>query len=77
MISMVIQTNKLYIVVISGERDATYRSVDYNPENMRRWAYAGLLLGQRRRRWANNKPALVQRLMFIGNAHGSINAKHL
>ena len=28
------------------------------------WANAGLLLGQRRRRWPSNKPALVQRLVF-------------
>ena len=36
------------------------------PANMRRWADAGLLLGQRRRRWANSKPALVQRPMIAG-----------
>ena len=29
-----------------------------------RLANAGLLLGQRRRRWANNKPALAIRLLF-------------
>ena len=33
---------------------------------MRRWPSAGLLLGQRRRRCVNSKPALGQRLMFAG-----------
>ena len=31
-------------------------------------AYAGLMLGQRRRRWANSKPTLAQRLMFAERA---------
>ena len=31
---------------------------------MRSWANVGLLLGQRRRRWANSKPTLVQHLML-------------
>ena len=34
--------------------------------NMRRGANVGLLLGQRRRRWAGSKPTLAQRLMFAG-----------
>ena len=34
---------------------------------MRRWPNVGLLLGQRRRRWANSKPTLGQRLMFPGD----------
>ena len=34
--------------------------------NMRRWPNVGLLLGQRRRRWANSKTKLDQRLMFAG-----------
>ena len=44
---------------------------------MRRWPNAGLLLGQRRRRWVNSKPTLAQRLMFAGSGsfeylcHGS------
>ena len=29
----------------------------YNPANISRWPDAGLLLGQRRRRWSNSKPA--------------------
>ena len=33
---------------------------------MQRWSNAGLLLGQRRRGWANSKPTLGQRLMFAG-----------
>ena len=32
------------------------------PANTRRWTNAGLMLGQRRRRWANINPAMVQRL---------------
>ena len=34
------------------------------PGNTCRWTNAGLILGQRRRRWANVDPALVQRLVF-------------
>ena len=34
------------------------------PANTRRWPNAGLILCQRRRRWANIKPALGQRLLF-------------
>ena len=33
---------------------------------MGRWPNVGLLLGQRRRRRANSKPKLGQRLMFAG-----------
>ena len=33
-----------------------------SPAKMRRWPNVGLLLGQRRRRWANSKPTLFQRL---------------
>ena len=36
------------------------------PANMRRWPAASLLLGQRRRRLANSKPTLAQRVMFAG-----------
>ena len=32
--------------------------------HMRRWYNVGLLLGHRRRRWANNKPTLSERLVF-------------
>ena len=38
------------------------------PANMRRWPNVDLLLGHRRRRWANSKPALGQRLVFVGMA---------
>ena len=34
------------------------------PVNTRCWTNGGLMLGQRRRRWPNIKPALVQRLVF-------------
>ena len=43
-----------------------------HPANMRRCPNVGLLLGQRRRRWANSKPALGQRLMFAGHLLGKI-----
>ena len=36
------------------------------PAKMRRWPNIGSLVGQRRRRWANSKPPLGQRLMFAG-----------
>ena len=36
------------------------------PANTRRWTNAGLLLGQRLRRWPNINPTLVQRLVFAG-----------
>ena len=36
------------------------------PANTRRWTNVGLMLGQRRRRWANINPTLVQRLVFAG-----------
>ena len=37
-----------------------------NPANTRRWPNVGLMLGQRRRRWANVCPTFVQRLVFAG-----------
>ena len=33
------------------------------------WLNAGLLLGQRRRRWTNSKLTLGQRLMFAGKTN--------
>ena len=39
------------------------------PANPRRWSNAGLMLGQRRRRWTNIKPALDQRLLLAGKLH--------
>ena len=38
----------------------------YIPVNTRRLPNAGLMLGQRRRRWANIKAALGERLVFAG-----------
>ena len=37
------------------------------PGNTGRWVDAGLLLGQRRRWWANIKPALSQCFVFAGS----------
>ena len=36
------------------------------PANTRRWPSVGLMLDQRRRRWANINPALGQRPVFAG-----------
>ena len=36
------------------------------PANMRRWPNVGLLFDKRRRRWANSKRMLGQRLVFAG-----------
>ena len=38
------------------------------PASTRHWTNAGLMLGQRHRRWANSSPALVQCLVFAGTA---------
>ena len=40
------------------------------PANRRQWAYVGLMLGNRRRRWANIKPTWAQRL--LGNEVKSV-----
>ena len=37
------------------------------PANTRRWTNVGLLLGQRRRRWPNSKPALGRSLVLRAN----------
>ena len=44
---------------------------------MRRWPDVGLLLGQRRRRWANSKPTVGQRLMFAGYTGIYIDIGHI
>ena len=36
-----------------------------SPTNNRRSTSAGLMLGQRRRRWPSIEPALIQRLVFV------------
>ena len=55
----------------SGETDTRIPQVIYTiyqdtspPENMTDWHNSGLMLDQRRRRWANIEPALCQRLAF-------------
>ena len=40
------------------------------PANTRHWTNAGLMLAQRRRRWDNISPALVQCLVFAGMFNG-------
>ena len=37
-----------------------------NPANTRRWPSVGIMLGQRRRRWANFNSTLGKRLVFAG-----------
>ena len=46
----------------------TTSTTPHNPANTRRWTIVVLMLGQRRRRWANNKPTLVQGVVFAGHA---------
>ena len=61
--------NDLVVTSISaGSRHSAAISGEYTwiPANMRRWANVGLLLVQRRRRWASGNPTLNQRLMFAG-----------
>ena len=49
-----------------GGRDGA-PALDYHfPANTRRWLNVVLMLGQRRRQWANIKPTLRQRLVFAG-----------
>ena len=47
------------------------RSVVNIPADRSRWPNAGLMLGQRRRRWASISPALGRRLVFAGYNSGS------
>ena len=42
-----------------------------NPVSTIHWGNAGLVLGQRRRRWPNTSPALAQCIVFAGNHAGS------
>ena len=44
--------------------------------NKRRWHNAGLTLGQRRRRWPNNKTALGQSLVLSGPEHAHVINTH-
>ena len=39
------------------------------PENVRPWNNAGLMLGQRRRRWPSINPTLVQGIVFAAKKH--------
>ena len=41
-------------------------STNPRPANSRRSSNAALMLAQRRRRWANIKPAIAERLVFAG-----------
>ena len=42
------------------------------PANTTHWSNVGLMLGQRRRRWANIKPTLFQSVVFAGIVHKSL-----
>ena len=50
---------------LTGVRNAAVASKD-GPENKKLWPSAGLILGQRRRRWPRIIPALDQRFVFAG-----------
>ena len=45
------------------------------PANTRRSLDVGLVVGQRRRRWATTKPTLVEHLVFLGS-HSSYSHVH-
>ena len=57
------QQNTL-VTVNWGRRIHPY--ITGNPTDTRRWINVGLTLVQRRRRWTNNKPTLIQRLVSAG-----------
>ena len=42
-----------------------YQHDNATQQNTRRWPNVGLMLAQRRRRWANIKPTLGERMMFV------------
>ena len=48
---------------------ASNQAITHIPANMARSLNVGLLLGQRRRRWTNNEPALGQCLVLTGMHH--------
>ena len=52
-------------VILTHRHDKCKVTIGY-PENTRHWSNAGLMLGRRRRRWANMNPTLVQCLAFAG-----------
>ena len=54
-----------------------HQSLDTFPASTRRWSNAGLMLGQRRRRWLNIKAPLVQRLVFARLTQCSANVTHI
>ena len=66
----------IYVVLMLGRRRKWWPKLKtpYGPcethtgitANMRRWTNTGLMLAQRRRRWASINPELVQRLVFGG-----------
>ena len=45
-----------------------------NPDNTRRWPNVGLMLGQRRRRWASVSPTLGQCFVFAGKGNSTISS---
>ena len=48
------------------ELEEFFRWRSHIPANTTRWNDDVLMLGQRRRRWANNKTSLFQRVVFTG-----------
>ena len=60
-------TEDIYLVVRDPDQ------LHLHSANTIRWINAGLMLAQHRRRWANIKLALIQRIVFVGHAHILLN----
>ena len=56
----------MYIINFGGEHLAKALVELQFPSNKKPQINAGLMLGQRRRRWPNISPALAHRLMLTG-----------
>ena len=55
------------VMMARGDKSVTWMgNIRYIPGNTRHWTNVGLMLGQRRRRWANIKLTLVQCLALMG-----------
>ena len=64
------------ILKIHHSKDIHELSFENSPANIKRWANVVLLLEQRRRRYANSKPALAQRLMFAERSYFFLKSLH-
>ena len=50
---------------VTGHEEHPFSDCSMVSANTRRWTNDGLLLTQRRRRWVNSKPSLVQHFVFV------------